>query len=196
MILHDAVVKLREAGEDMGTEDGDLMYQYLPDNHVCQFSRGKCMGCEFGGRISEVSTPEPFSACMRLENIYGAPLKSPKTRAAALGALSAAAGFLMLNRKTGPCNSVYFEDCRAELIEFCSGKAVYIIGEDIAGIAQTLMPEEAELVLVNGEAFFDDSLVEEIEEVLALGKEVMLIGQNCHGLSALMHLPIWCPYGV
>ena len=41
-----------------------------------------------------------------------------------------------------------------------------------------------------------DSLVEEIEEVLSLGKEVMLIGQNCHGLSALMHIPVWCPYGV
>ena len=196
MILHDAVVKLREAGEDMGTEDGALMYQYLPNNHVCQFSRGKCMGCEFGGRISEVSTPEPFSAYMRLENMYGAPLKSPKTRAAALGALNAAAGFLMLNRKTGPCNSVYFEDCKAELIEFCAGKSIYIIGEDIAGIVQTLMPEEAELILINGEAFFEDSLVEEIEEVLSLGKEVMFIGQNCHGLSALMHIPVWCPYGV
>ena len=98
-----------------------------------------------------------------LENMYGAPLKSPKTRAAALGALNAAAGFLMLNRKTGPCNSVYFEDCKAELIEFCAGKSIYIIGEDIAGIAQTLMPEEAELILINGEAFFEDSLVEEIE---------------------------------
>ena len=179
----------------MGTEDGDLMYQYLPNNHVCQFSRGVCMGCEFGGRISEVSTTEPFSACMRLENLYDAPLKSAKTRAAALGALSAAAGFLMLNRKTGPCNSVYFEDCKAELVEFCAGKAVYIIGDDIAGIAQTLMPEEAELILINGEAFFEDSQLEEIEEVLTLGKEVMLIGQNCHGLSALMHIPIWCPYG-
>ena len=148
MILHDAVVKLRKAGEDMGTEDGALMYQYLPNNHVCQFSRGVCMGCEFGGRISEVSTTEPFSACMRLENLYDAPLKSAKTRAAALGALSAAAGFLMLNRKTGPCNSVYFEDCKAELVEFCAGKAVYIIGDDIAGIAQTFIMMQCDPSLI------------------------------------------------
>lgn len=196
MLLHDAVKKLREVGEDMGTDDGDLMYQHLPENHVCQYFHGRCMGCEFGGRVAEVSTPEPFSARMRLENLYDAPLKSPKTRAAALGALSATAGFLMLNRKTGSCNSVYFKDCKRELVDFCAGKSVYIIGADIPGIAQTLMAEEAELILVNGDAFFDDILLEEVEEVMALGKNMMLVGQNAHGISALMHIPIWCPYGV
>jgi tRNA A37 methylthiotransferase MiaB len=39
-------------------------------------------------------------------------------------------------------------------------------------------------------------IYDSIRELCSKGKEVMLIGQNCHGLSALMHLPIWCPYGV
>ena len=153
------------------------------------------MAAEFGGRVAEITTPDPFTACMKLENLFGAPLKSPKTRAAALGALNAAAGFLMLTRKTGACNSIYYEDCLSELQEFCKGKAVYIIGCDIKGICQTLTADEAELVLISGEAFFDEVLLAEIDEVVSAGKEVLLIGQNCHGLAALLHLAVWCPYG-
>ena len=198
MILHDAVEELKKTSSGMGTEDGDLIFQTL-HNSVCQFCKGEGMGAEFGGRVAEVTTPNPFTARMRLENLFDAPLKTPKTRAAALGALNAAAGFLMLTRKTGACNSVYHEDCLAELQAFCKGKAVYIIGDDIAGIPQTLTADEAELILISGEAFFEDALLSEIEEARAFGesgeKEIYLIGQNCHGLGALLHLQVWCPYG-
>ena len=194
MILHDAVDELKKTASGMGCEDGNLIYQKR-DCDRCQFSREECMAAEFGGRVAEITTPDPFTACMKLENLFGAPLKSPKTRAAALGALNAAAGFLMLTRKTGACNSIYYEDCLSELQEFCKGKAVYIIGCDIKGICQTLTADEAELVLISGEAFFDEALLAEIDEVVSAGKEVLLVGQNCHGLAALLHLAVWCPYG-
>ncbi|HJJ32165.1 MAG TPA: hypothetical protein O0X25_01635 [Methanocorpusculum sp.] len=195
MILHDAVTKLREHADTMGIDDCDLLYQEKPENERCQFSSGEPMAVEFGGRISEITTPEPFTAKMHLENMYGAPLKSPKTRAAAMGALNSTAAFLMLVRKTGPCNSVFAEDCLAELVAHCNGKRVYIIGKDIAGIHQTLTADEANLVLINGEAFLEDTTLEEIAEVLEMNKEILLVGPNCHGIAALLHLPIWCPYG-
>ncbi|HJJ38898.1 MAG TPA: hypothetical protein O0X42_02065 [Methanocorpusculum sp.] len=194
MILHDAVEELKKTAFGMGTEDGTLIYQKRACD-ICQFCRRECMAAEFGGRVAEITTPEPFSACMKLENLYGAPLKSPKTRAAALGALNAAAGFLMLTRKTGACNSIYYEDCLSELQEFCKGKAVFVIGNDIKGIPQTLTADEAELVLISGEAFFEEELLAEIDEVISAEKEVLLIGQNCHGIGALLHLAVWCPYG-
>lgn len=198
MILLEAVEALKKTSSGMGTEDGDLIFQKLNDP-VCQFCKGDCMGAEFGGCVAEVATPEPFTARMRLENLYDAPLKSQKTRAAALGALNAAAGFLMLSRKTGACNTVYFEDCLSELQQFCKGRAVYIIGDDIKGIPQTLDADEAELILIQGEAFFDEDLLSEIEEAVAsakaCGKQVLLVGENCHGIGALLHLDVWCPYG-
>ncbi|MDO5845772.1 MAG: hypothetical protein Q4Q04_02495 [Methanocorpusculum sp.] len=195
MILHDAVDNLREVAAGMGTEDGDLIFQSLPENEVCRFCRGACMGAEFGGRVAEVAAAVPFSARMRLEDMYGAALKSPKTRGAALGALNAAAGFLMLTRKTGACNSVYHEDCLAELQEFCRGRCVYVIGGDIPGVLQALVLEEADLVVVFGDAFFADAGICEAEEAIDSGKEVVFLGQNCHGLGALLHVPVWCPYG-
>ena len=194
MLLCDAVKRLEETSADVGAEDGDLLYQRR-EGTICQFCKGECMAAEFGGRVAEVSTPEPFTARMHLGNMYGAPLLSPKTRAAAMGALNAAAGFLMLTRKTGACNSVYFDDCRAELLAYCKDKAVYVIGSDIVGVNQTLTPDEADLVLVSGDAFLEDAYLGEIEDVLAQKKEVVFIGQNYHGLAALLHLKIWCPYG-
>ncbi|MDO5844405.1 MAG: hypothetical protein Q4Q53_04595 [Methanocorpusculum sp.] len=195
MILIDAVKKMKNIAEGMGTEDGDLIFASLPDNHVCQFCSGKCMGAEFGGHVAEISTPEPFTAKMRLENLFDAPLKSVKTKYAAAGAITTVSGFLMLTRKTAVCSDVMFEDCLAELVDFCKGKDVYIIGKDIAGISQTLTSDEADLILISGDAFSEDSSVEEIDEVIASGKDVLFVGPNCTGIAAVLQKPSWCPYG-
>lgn len=195
MILIDAVNKMRKTADGMGVEDGDLIYSAACDDNVCMFCSGKCMSVKFGGNVSEIATPEPFSARMKLEDLYGAPLKSPKTRAAAAGAVNAVSGFLMLTRKTAPCPDVMFEDCLQELIEFCKGKTVYVIGKDIPGILPTLTYDEAELVLISGDAFLEDSSLEEIDEVLALEKEVLFLGTNCSGVAAVLQKPFWCPYG-
>ncbi len=195
MLLCDAVKCLEETAAGMGMEDGDLLYRKC-DSDLCRFSHGECMAAEFGDRVAEISTQEPFTARMRLGHLYGAPLRSAKTRAAALGALNAVAGFLTLSRKTGACNSVSSNDCLCELAAFCKDRKVYIIGDDIAGIAHTLAAaDEADLVLVSGDALTDDAWLAEIEDVITEKKEVLLIGPNCHGLGALLHLPVWCPYG-
>lgn len=195
MILHEAIEKLREVSMDSGCEDGNLMYASLKTHHICRFCKGTCLGVEFGGRVSEVNTTDPFSAMMKLQDLYGASLKSPKTRAAASGALTAVAGFLMLTRKLRSCPRVNFDDCLNDLIRFCDGKLVYIIGEDISDLNQALMIDEADLVLVLGDAIFSDESLEEIDEARSLSKEILFVGPSWSGTAALLGMKFWCPYG-
>lgn len=195
MILHDAVKKLHEVAAGMGAEDGDLVYISRPENHICQFCSGRCLQVCFGGRIAEISSTDPFCAKMRLENLYDAPLKTAKTKAAAAGALTAVAGFLMLIRKLCPCPTVNFEDCREELIMELQGKNVYILGRDIPGLNQALLLEEAEVVLVTGDALLDTDLLGEIDQAVILEKELLFLGPSCTGVAALLGKKCWCPYG-
>lgn len=195
MILHDAVERLREVAEGSLCEDGVLAYASLPKNHICRFCKGSCLGVEYGGRVAEVSTTEPFTAKMQLDNLYAAPLKSEKTRAASAGALTAAAGFLMLTRILGPCPTVNFEDCLEELVRFCEERLTYIIGEDIPELNQALLIEEADLVLVTGDAVLSEERLTEIDEARSFGKEILFLGPSWSGTAALLGLTLWCPYG-
>lgn len=195
MILHDAIVRLREVSAGAGCEDGDLCYAPLPSHHVCRFCRGRCMGVEYGGRVAEMSSPQPFSARMLLEHLFDAPLKSEKTRAAAAGALTVAAGFLMLTRKLAPCPPVNFADCLDELVARCAGKTVYVIGDDIPGLRQALFVEEADLVIATGDAFLTEEGLAEVDEARVLDKELLLLGPEWAGTAALLGIAHWCPYG-
>jgi len=195
MILHDAVRKLHEVATGMGAEDGDLVYISRPENHICQFCSGSCLEVCFGGRVAEISSTEPFCAKMRLEDLYDAPLKSPKTKAAAAGALTVVAGFLMLIRKLGPCPTVNFEDCHEELVQYLDGKNVYILGRDIAKIKQALLLEDADIVVVTGDALLDNDLLDEIDEAILLEKELLFVGPSCAGVASLLGKRSWCPYG-
>ena len=195
MILHDAIVRLHEVSTGAGCEDGDLRYAPLPAHHVCRYCRGRCLGVEYGGRVAEISSPDPFSARMLLEHLFDAPLKSEKTRAAAAGALTTAAGFLMLTRKLAPCPTVNFDDCLEELVARCAGQQVYVIGDDIPGVRQALFVEEADLVIATGDALLTDDCLEEIEEARSLGKEILLLGPEWTGTAALLGMKHWCPYG-
>jgi hypothetical protein len=195
MILHDAIVRLRDILIDVGCEDGDLRYASLPTHHVCQFCRGRCMGVEYGGRVAEIGSIEPFSARMLLEHLYGAPLKSGKTRAAAAGALTVAAGFLMLTRRLASCLAVNSGDCLDELLVRCAEWQVYVIGDDIPGLHQVLFVEEAELVIATGDAFLIENGLVEIEVARALRKKILLLGPEWAGAATLLGMEHWCPYG-
>jgi hypothetical protein len=195
MILHDAIVRLHEILVDMGCENGDLRYVSLPTHPVCQFCHGRCMGVEYGGRVAEISSIEPFSARMLLEHLYGAPLNSEKTRAAAAGALTVAAGFLMLTRRLASCLAANSDDCLEGLSARCAEKQVYVIGDDIPGLHQVLFVEEAELVIATGDAFLIEHGLAEIEEARALKKKILLLGPEWAGTAALLGIEHWCPYG-
>jgi hypothetical protein len=195
MILHEAAEKLRMVSQGSGCGDAPLMYAPLPAHHICRFCTGTCLGTEYGGRVAEISSPEPFPARMRLDDLYGAPLKSGKTRAAAAGALTAAAGFLMLTRKLSACPPECFDACLAGLVSFCGGRSVYVIGQDIPGIRQALFPEEADLILATGDAVYSGENLFLIDEARALGKEILFTGPEWSGTAALLGLSFWCPHG-
>lgn len=195
MILHDAVARLKEVSSGSGCDDGTLMYSPLPTHSICQFCRGSCLGVEYGGRVAEVSTPDPFSAKMRLDYLYDAPLKSQKTRAAAAGALTVAAGFLLMARKLGACSITSQRPCLAELVHYCSGRVVYVIGGDIRGMHQALFVEEADLVIVTGDSLLEEETLAEIAEAESLEKEMLYLGPACAGVAAFLQKPHWCPYG-
>ena len=196
MILHDAIVRLRDVSAGAGCEDGDLCYAPLPSHHVCRFCRGSCMGVEYGGRVAEISSPQPFSAKMLLKHLFDAPpLKSEKTRAAAVGALTVAAGFLMLTRKLAPCPTVNFDDCLDEMIARCAVKTVYVIGDDIPGLRQALFVEEADLVIATCNAFLTEEGLAEVEEARVLEKELLLLGPEWAGTATLLGIAHGCPYG-
>ena len=195
MILHDAIQKLREVSIGMGTEDGYLTYVHRPEKHICQFCHGSCLEVRFGGQVAEVSSPDPFSAKMCLDDLYDAPLKSQKTKAAAAGALTAVSGFLMLIRKLGPCPTVHYEDCHEELVDYLKGKTVYLIGGDIPKVKQALLPEDADIVVVTGDGLLEEDLLTEIDEAVLLEKEILFVGPSCAGISALLGKKYWCPYG-
>ncbi len=195
MILHNAVRKLHEVATGMGAEDGDLVYISRPENHICQFCSGSCLEVFFGERVAEISSTEPFCAKMRLENLYDAPLRSPKTKAAAAGALTVVTGFLMLIRKLGPCPTVNFEDCHEELVQYLDGKNIYILGRDIPKIKQTLLLDDADVVVVTGDALLDNDLLAEIDEAIQQEKELLFVGPSCAGVASLLGKRSWCPYG-
>jgi hypothetical protein len=153
------------------------------------------MGVEYGGRIAEISSTEPFSARMLLVHLYEAPLKSEKTRAAAAGALTIAAGFLMLTRRLAPCPTVNFDDCLEELVVYCAERSAYVIGGDIPGISQVLSVEEAELVIATGDAFLMEGGLVKIEAARALRKKILLLGPEWAGTATLLKIEHWCPYG-
>lgn len=195
MILHDAIAHLHELSVDLGDEMGDLFYSPLPPHTVCRYCRGRCLGVEYGGRVAEISSPEPFSARMLLKHLFDAPLKSKKTRFAAAGALTVACGFLMLTRKLAPCPMMSSDKCLKELIARCAGYLVYVIGEDIPGIRQVLLVEEADLVIVTGDALLTEDFLLEIEEAQILKKELLFLGPEWAGVTALLGIEHWCPYG-
>jgi hypothetical protein len=153
------------------------------------------MGVEYGGRIAEISSTEPFSSRMLLEHLYGAPLKSEKTRAAAAGALTVVAGFLMLTRRLAPCSTVNFDDCLEELVAYCAGRSVYVIGDVIPGIRQVLSVREAGLVIATGDAPVTEGGLVEIEAARALRKKILFLGPEWAGTATLLKIEHWCPYG-
>ena len=75
MILHDAIVRLREVSTGAGCEDGDLRYAPLPAHHVCRYCRGRCLGVEYGGRVAEISSPESCAGRKHREPLLEAPRK-------------------------------------------------------------------------------------------------------------------------
>ncbi|MCK9276828.1 MAG: hypothetical protein M0P22_01920 [Methanoculleus sp.] len=197
--LHDAIGRLEMILADSGCEDGIVDIGVNYDADVCQYPKGVCMeGC-FGGQSGQFVTSEPVRARTRISFMFDAPLTDQKQRGAASVIINATSAFLCLTRKLHPCTPECYAPCLAELSREVAGKRVYLVGPmpvlERAFKGQVVdSPDEADLLLVAGDGMTTDAGVACIDDCRGK-KRIIFLGPSTAGVSGLINLEHWCPYG-
>ncbi len=196
---HDAIGRLETILADSGCEDGIVTLSVNYDTDVCQYPRGVCMEGQFGGRSGQFVTGEPIRANTRVSFMFGAPLKDQKQRGAAGAIVNAVSAFLCLARKLRPCTPDCYAPCLAELSREVAGKQVYLVGpmpvlERALGKQIVDSPEAADFFLVAGDGMTTDAGIACIDEYRGK-KRMIFLGPSTAGVSGLISLEHWCPYG-
>ncbi len=197
--LHDAVRKLENILTDSGCEGGvvDLCVNY--DANVCQYPRGVCMEGHFGGRSGQFITNEPIRAKTRISFMFGAPLTDQRQRGAASAIINTVSAFLCLARRLRPCTPDCHAPCLADLSREVAGKRVYLL-DPMPVLERALSgqiadsPEAADLILVAGDGMTTDAGVACIDGFRGK-KRMIFLGPSTAGVSGLLCLEHWCPYG-
>lgn len=196
---HDAIGKLETILADSGCEEGVVTLTVNYDADVCQYPKGVCMeGC-FGGQRGQFVTSEPVRANTRISFMFGAPLASRKQRGAAGAIINAVSAFLCLTRKLRPCTPDCYGPCLAELSREVAGKRVYLVDpmpvlERALGNQVVDSPEAADLFLVAGDGMTTDAGGACIDDYRGR-KRMIFLGPSTAGVSGLINLEHWCPYG-
>ncbi len=195
--MKEAVKKLEAIVAGTGCEDGNVVLRVNPDAILCQFERGACMEAAFGGRTAEFVTSEPVRAVTRMGFMFGAGLEKPAQRSAASAILNVVTGFLCVSRVLRACDRGCHQACRDALCREIAGRRVFGL-ETAPGSLDHLGradgPEAADLVLATGEALVDASSYRQLTSLLQ-AKRAMFLGPSSAGVSALLDIPHWCPYG-
>ena len=196
---HDAIERLETILADSGCEDGIVTLCVNYDADVCQYPKGVCMEGRFGGRSGQFVTGEPTRANTRISFMFGAPLKDLKQRAAAGAIVNAVSAFLCLTRKHQPCTPDCHAPCLAELSREVAGKRIYLLGPMPVlkrALAGQLVdsPEAADVFLVAGDGMATDAGVACIDAYRE-EKRMIFLGPSAAGVSGLICLEHWCPYG-
>ncbi|HOI13845.1 MAG TPA: hypothetical protein PLG75_08300 [Methanoculleus sp.] len=196
---HDAIGKLETILADSGCEDGIVTLGVNYDADTCQYPRGVSLEGQFGGRTGQFITNEPLRANTRVSFMFGAPLGNQKQRAAAGAIINAVSAFLCLGRKLRPCTPDCYGPCLANLSREVAGKRVYLIGpmpvlERALGKQIVDTPETADLFLVAGDGMTTDAGIACIDEYRDK-KQMIFLGPSTAGVSGLINLEHWCPYG-
>ncbi|NLZ31149.1 MAG: hypothetical protein GX885_10510 [Methanomicrobiales archaeon] len=198
-LLHDTIKKLEKILEASGCEDGVVSLSTNYDTDVCQYPRGVCMEAQFGGKSGRFITNDPIRANTRISFMYDAPLNDPKQRGAAIAIINAVSAFLCLSRKYRPCTPDCYAPCLADLSREIAGRRVYLLGpmpvlKRALGRQVVDSPEAADLILVAGDGMISDEGVTCIDDYLGK-KRMIFLGPSTAGVTCLMDLEHWCPYG-
>ncbi len=198
-LLLEAVAALEEALQGSGCEDGAAALRRKPDAPRCQFERGASLEASFGGQTAHLVTGSPVQTDTRLSSLFGSDLPGPELRTAALGIVNAVAGFLCLARRLHACDPACFGACMEELRAEIGGRRILLAG-DIPVISRDLAPliagsaGDAEIVLITGEALIQEEGTGGLTGTAAKSG-LLLLGPSTDGVSSLLSLPHWCPYG-
>jgi len=195
-LLRDAVKRLEETIAGSGCEDGAAALRRDPGGPRCQFERGADLLASFGGRTARVVTSAPVQTSTRLSSLFGRELASPEERTAALGIVTATAGFLCLSRRLHACDPACHGACMAELREEIGGRRIFTPVQVPAfsrelSASLTEDPAGAGIILLTSEAL----ILEEGGDLAPGGAGVLLLGPSTSGVASLLCLPHWCPYG-
>ncbi|WP_292518489.1 hypothetical protein [Methanoculleus sp.] len=196
---HDAIKRLENVLADSGCEDGVVKLDVNYDADVCQYPKGVPMEGYFGGQSGQFITSEPIRANTRISFMFGAPLANQKQRAAAGVITNTVSAFLSLARRLHPCTPDRYAPCLAELSREVAGKKVYLVGP-MPVLERALKdqvvdsPEAADLLLVAGDGMTADAGVACIDEYRGK-KRMIFLGPSTAGVSGLLDLEHWCPYG-
>jgi len=197
--LNDAIRRLEHILADSGCENGivDLSVNYNAD--VCQYPKGVCMEGHFGGRTGQFVTSEPIRARTRISFMFGAPLTDQKQRGAASAIINAVSAFLCLARKLRPCTPDCYAPCLADLSREIGRMRIYPVGP-MPVIERAFKdrivdsPEEADILLVAGEGMTTDAGIACIDGCRG-NKRLIFLGPSTAGVSGLLNIEHWCPYG-
>lgn len=198
-LLHDAIGKIEKILENSGCEHGIVALAVNHDADTCQYPEGVCMEGHFGGRIGQFVTRAPVRANTRISFMFGAPLANQEQRGAASAIINAVSAFLCLTRKLRPCTPDCYGPCLAELSREVAGKRVYLVGpmpvlERALEHQRVDSPETAELFLIAGDGMTTDAGVACLDEYRGK-KRMIFLGPSTAGVSGLINLEHWCPYG-
>ena len=198
-LIIESVKKIEGMLENCGCEEGDVLLEPNPDIVLCQYERGACMVASFGGRTAEFVTDNPLRARTKISFMFGAKLDTPQTRSAAGSILNVVSGFFSLTRILHACPVSAHPACLKRLTTEIEGKQILCIGYMPAIEAEfrsylVSSPEEAGIILFNGEGIVDKSAGDIIASH-GTSKRVICVGPSASGIARLNQIEHFCPYG-
>jgi hypothetical protein len=198
-LIIETVKKLETTMKDSGCEDGSIVLDVNPDTINCQFEYGACMTASFGGRSADFITHNPIRAKTKISFMFGAPLDALPVRGAAAAIVNVVAGFFCLSRILHSCPGSSHLDCQRQLVDELGGKKIFCYDnipeiETIFGSAIVTTPDDADIILINGEGIIDQGAGTMLMDYKRT-KRVLCLGPSTAGIARLDQLEHWCPYG-
>ena len=198
-LIVESVKKIEEMLENCGCEEGDVLLEPDPDIVNCQYERGACIVATFGGRTAEFVTDNPLRARTKISFMFGAPLDTLQTRSAAGSILNVVSGFFSLTRILHACPASAHPPCLKRLKTEIEGKRIVCVGDMPAIEAEfrgylVSSPEEAEIILFNGEGIIGTNSGDIIASA-GTHKRVLCLGPSTSGIARLNQIEHFCPYG-
>jgi hypothetical protein len=198
-LIVESVKKIEGMLENCGCEEGDVLLEPDPDIVKCQYERGACMVASFGGKTAEFVTDNPIRARTKISFMFGATLDVPQARIAAGSILNVVSGFFSLTRIQHACPASAHTLCFDCLKKEVGGKMIHCVGDMPAietGFRSYLVdnPEDAEVILFNGEGIIDIK-AGNIIETFSQSKRIICLGPSASGIARLNEIKHFCPYG-
>ncbi|MBN1431769.1 MAG: hypothetical protein JW931_03255 [Methanomicrobiaceae archaeon] len=198
-IITDAVDEMDKKLSGSGCDHGTVALVICPDDDICPYVKGTCLEAAYGGKRVRIATSYPIEARTRVSFMYGEDLNSPPQRTAACAILNCISSFMCFPRVSGACPSGCGDKCLEELKDETEGMKVFLNG-NLPGLESGLndrivpKPEMADIILVSGDGLFSDEGIEICEKYRG-EKNMLFLAPATSGLSNMLGLKHWCPYG-